>query len=60
MLTPSETLRKNDGLLGQTHCPAAVALPNTEWAAIDPADHLAAILFEKSPNQLWPARNFEA
>ena len=39
---------------------AAAVVPNTEWAAIDPAGHLAAILFEKHPNQLWPARNFEA
>jgi tRNA pseudouridine55 synthase len=34
--------------------------PNTEWAAIDPAGQLAAILFEKLPNQLWPARNFQS
>ena len=38
----------------------AAAEPNAEWAAVDPAGHLAAILFEKQPNQLWPARNFEA
>ena len=38
----------------------AVAAPNPEWAAVDPAGRLAAILFEKHPNQLWPARNFEA
>lgn len=31
-----------------------------EWAAVDPAGNLAAILFEKFPNQLWPARNFDA
>ena len=39
---------------------AAAAAPNTEWAAIDPSGRLAAILVEKLPNQLWPARNFEA
>jgi tRNA pseudouridine55 synthase len=39
---------------------AAAAEPNAEWAAVDPAGRLAAILFEKQPNQLWPARNFEA
>jgi tRNA pseudouridine55 synthase len=38
--------------------PAAPAAPNIEWAAIDSAGQLAAILFEKQPNQLWPARNF--
>jgi tRNA pseudouridine55 synthase len=32
----------------------------TEWAAVDASGRLAAILFEKYPNQLWPARNFEA
>lgn len=36
------------------------AAPIPEWAAIDPAGRLAAILFEKHPNQLWPARNFES
>ena len=42
-------------------CPtAAAAAPITEWAAVDPAGRLAAILFEKHPSQLWPARNFEA
>jgi tRNA pseudouridine55 synthase len=39
---------------------AEVAAPAPEWAAVDPAGKLAAILFEKHPNQLWPARNFEA
>jgi tRNA pseudouridine55 synthase len=39
---------------------AAAASPSAEWAAVDPAGRLAAILFEKHPNQLWPARNFEA
>ena len=34
--------------------------PTAEWAAVDPEGRLAAILFEKQPNQLWPARNFEA
>jgi tRNA pseudouridine55 synthase len=38
---------------------ASAAAPHTEWAAVDPAGSLAAILFEKHPNQLWPARNFE-
>ncbi len=38
----------------------SVAAANTEWAAIDPSGRLAAILFEKLPNQLWPAKNFEA
>jgi tRNA pseudouridine55 synthase len=32
---------------------------SVEWAATDSAGNLAAILFEKNPNQLWPARNFE-
>jgi tRNA pseudouridine55 synthase len=42
--------------------PAAAPEPGVmiEWAAIDPAGNLAAILFEKFPNQLWPVRNFEA
>ena len=41
--------------------PAAEAgSPKAEWAGVDPAGRLAAILFEKQPNQLWPARNFEA
>jgi tRNA pseudouridine55 synthase len=31
-----------------------------EWAAVGPTGNLEAILFEKHPNQLWPARNFEA
>ncbi len=39
---------------------ATAAEPNVEWAAVDPAGRLAAILFEKQPNRLWPARNFEA
>ena len=30
-----------------------------EWAAVDPAGQLAAILVEKHPGQLWPARNFD-
>lgn len=30
----------------------------TEWAAVDSRGDLAAILFEKYPGQLWPARNF--
>lgn len=30
-----------------------------EYAAIDPAGNLAAILFEKHAKQLWPVRNFE-
>ncbi len=38
--------------------PAAATDPRPEWVAIDPAKQLAAILFEKHPNQLWPARNF--
>jgi tRNA pseudouridine55 synthase len=29
-----------------------------EYAGVDPAGRLAAILFEKTPGQLWPARNF--
>jgi tRNA pseudouridine55 synthase len=40
--------------------PPAEATSPAEWAAVDPAGRLAAILFEKLPNQLWPARNFEA
>jgi tRNA pseudouridine55 synthase len=39
---------------------AEASSPLTEWAAVDPAGNLAAILFEKQPNQLWPARNFGA
>ena len=35
------------------------AEPNPEWAAVDPAGRLAAILYEKHPGELWPARNFE-
>ncbi len=31
----------------------------TEWAAVDPAGQLAAILVEKRPGQLWPACNFQ-
>ena len=34
--------------------------PVAEWAGVDPAGRLAAILFEKTPGQLWPARNFLA
>ncbi len=33
--------------------------PVAEWAAVDAAGRLAAILFEKTPGLLWPARNFE-
>jgi tRNA pseudouridine55 synthase len=29
-----------------------------EWAAIDSTGRLAAILIEKRPSELWPARNF--
>jgi hypothetical protein len=29
-----------------------------EWAAVDGRGELVAILFEKYPGQLWPARNF--
>jgi tRNA pseudouridine55 synthase len=39
---------------------SAANAASPEWAAVDPAGRLAAILFEKHPNQLWPARNFEA
>ena len=40
---------------------AEASSPNAEWAADRiRRDDLAAILFEKHPNQLWPARNFEA
>jgi len=39
---------------------AEAGSPAGEWAAVDPAGRLAAILFEKQPNQLWPARNFGA
>lgn len=40
--------------------PAEAGSPAAEWAAVDSAGRLAAILFEKQPNQLWPARNFES
>jgi hypothetical protein len=29
-----------------------------EWAAVDSAGHLVAILREKHAGQLWPAKNF--
>lgn len=32
---------------------------NTEWAAVNPTGELAAILYEKSPGQLWPVCNFQ-
>ena len=38
----------------------AEAGPPAEWAAVDSTGALAAILFEKQPGELWPARNFEA
>jgi tRNA pseudouridine55 synthase len=37
-----------------------VADTANEYAGVDRAGRLAAILFEKVPGQLWPARNFEA
>jgi tRNA pseudouridine55 synthase len=38
--------------------PAEAGLPSGEWAAIDEAGQLAAILFEKVPGELWPRVNF--
>jgi tRNA pseudouridine55 synthase len=38
---------------------APSSLPPVEWAGIDTSGKLAAILFEKRPGELWPARNFE-
>jgi tRNA pseudouridine55 synthase len=35
----------------------AAATTAAEWAAVDPAGRLAAILYEKRPGQLWPACN---
>ena len=34
------------------------ALSATEWAAVDSADQLVAILYEKHAGQLWPIHNF--
>lgn len=45
---------------GVVRPPAEAGSPAAEWAAVDSEGRLAAILFEKLPNQLWPARNFEA
>ncbi|MGD9635658.1 MAG: hypothetical protein AB7U97_20415, partial [Pirellulales bacterium] len=46
-------------LRGQTH-PSALPNQPAEWAGVDPAGNLAAILFEKQPGVFWPARNFDA
>jgi tRNA pseudouridine55 synthase len=40
--------------------PSGNASQPIEYAAVDPAGKLAAILFEKHAKQLWPVRNFEA
>jgi hypothetical protein len=40
--------------------PSGNASQPVEYAAVDPAGKLAAILFEKHAKQLWPVRNFEA
>jgi hypothetical protein len=32
----------------------------TEWAAVDSADQLVAILHEKHAGQLWPVHNFNS
>jgi tRNA pseudouridine55 synthase len=36
---------------------SGAAATTQEWAALDPAGQLTAILFEKRPGQLWPACN---
>jgi hypothetical protein len=35
-----------------------VVSPGQEWAAVDAAGELTAILVEKQPGQLWPTINF--
>ena len=42
-----------------------IAMPHaepsgTEWAAVDSADQLVAILYEKHEGQLWPVHNFSS
>jgi tRNA pseudouridine55 synthase len=39
--------------------PAVAGLPAGEWAAIDVAGELVAILFQKAPGELWPKLNFD-
>jgi len=39
--------------------PGGPPVTNSEYAGVDLTGRLAAILFEKHPGQLWPARNFE-
>src|SRR5262249_7529110 len=39
--------------------PSAEVEPRVEWAGIDAAGKLVALLAEKKGGELWPARNFE-
>jgi len=43
---------------GDANPPAETDAEHLEWAAMDPAGQLAAILREKRADQLWPVRNF--
>jgi tRNA pseudouridine55 synthase len=44
--------------LAEANSPRREGAEPVEWAGVDAAGRLAAILFEKTPGQLWPARNF--
>jgi tRNA pseudouridine55 synthase len=39
--------------------PTADTASSIEWAAIDAAGRLVAVLTEKNPGEFWPARNFD-
>jgi tRNA U55 pseudouridine synthase TruB len=46
------------GVFSRLRRPAEDAPLGEEWAAIDAAGQLVAILFEKQQGQLWPKLNF--
>lgn len=57
MLTDAELIEIRHG--------RSIAMPHaepngTEWAAVDSADQLVAILHEKHEGQLWPVHNFSS
>jgi tRNA U55 pseudouridine synthase TruB len=45
--------------LGSRNIPPVEKGPPIEWAAIDAAGQLVALLAEKNGGELWPVRNFE-
>lgn len=45
--------------LAEANSPRVESGDKLEWAGVDPAGSLAAIMFEKQPGVFWPVRNFE-